>query len=219
MTTGELAIGLGMVAATVALVVATVMLAIVTRQLSKSAKRQTRLIERQTEIQLESQQMAADRDQPKVLLRQTSQSVGRVTEAGHTNKHFDGFTITNAGAVDVTITGVGASFGVPVGDPDASSRQSSLQLAPKEWDGFSIRGDDIPVKLEPGDIATFMFDSDDLERTDRPFQWRCQDSLGNTYEVEFWWRRSQDTLTVMELGDEFNAPDPRFQMWATSRSE
>ena len=218
MTAGELAIGLGMVLATTALVVATVMLAIVTRQLSKSAKRQTRLIERQTDILLENQQMAVDRDQPKLLLRQTGHSVGRVTEDGHTNKNFDGFTITNAGAVDVTITGVAASFAVPVADPDASSTHC-LQLAPKKWNGFSIRGDDIPVKLEPGDIATFMFDSYDLERINRPYQWRCQDSLGVIYMAEGWWRRSQDGLMFMELGDEFLAPDSGLQMWTISRSE
>ena len=218
MTTGEFAIGLGMVVATAALVGATIMLAIVTWQLSKSAERQTSLIERQTDIQLENQQRAVDRDQPKLLLRQASHSVGRVTEDGYTDKYFDGFTITNAGAVDVTITGVGPSFAVPVGDPDASSRPS-LQLAPKEWKGFSIRGDDIPVKLEPGDIATFMFDSNDLERINKPFQWRCRDSLGTTYEAEGWWRRSQDALTFMELGDEFAAPDSSFQMWTTSRPE
>ena len=141
-----------------------------------------------------------------------------MTEDGHTNKHFDGFTITNAGAVDVTITGVAASFAVPAGDPVASPGPS-LQLAPKEWDGFSLRGDDIPVKLEPGDIATFMFDSNDLERIDRPYQWRCQDSLGVIYKAEGWWRRSQDRLMFMELGDEFIAPDPGLQMWTISHSE
>lgn len=218
MTTGELVIGLGMVAATTALVGATIVLAFVTRQLSKSAKRQTRLIERQTEILQDNQRMAVDRDQPKLLLRQTGHSVGRETKDGHTNKHFDGFTITNAGAVDVTITGVGASFAVPVGDPDASSR-SSLRLAPKEWKGFRLGGDDIPVKLEPGDIAKYMFDGNDLERANRPFQWRCQDSLGNIYVVEGWWRRSEDTLTFMDLGEEFTAPDSGFQWWTTSRSE
>ena len=218
MTTGELAIGIGMVAATTALVVATIMLAIVTRQLSRSAKRQTLLIERQTDILQENQRMAVERDEPKLLLRQTSHTIGRLTEDGHTNTHFDGFTITNAGAVDVTITGVGASFAVPVGDPDASST-SSLQLAPREWKGFRIGGADIPVKLEPGDIATYLFDGDVLERTNRPFQWRCQDSLGTTYEAEGWYRRSQDTLTYMELGHEFTVPDSSFQMWKTSRSE
>ena len=180
------------------------MLAIVTWQLSKSAERQTSLIERQTDILQENQQMAVDRDQPKLLLRQTSHSVGHMSKEGYTDKHFEGFTITNAGAVDVTITGVGVSFAVPAGEPDASSMRS-LQLAPKEWKGFSIRGDDIPVKLEPGDIATFLFDSNDLERTNRPYQWRCQDSLGATYKAEGWWRLSQDalTLTYMKLGDEF----------------
>ena len=80
MTTGELAIGLGMVAATSALVVATVMLAFVTRQLSKSARQQTRLIERQTDILLENQRLAVDRDKAKLLLRQNGHSVGRVTK-------------------------------------------------------------------------------------------------------------------------------------------
>ena len=211
MTTGELAIGIGMVAATTALVVATIMLAIVTRQLSKSAKRQTDILQ-------ENLRMAVDRDHPKLLLRPTVHILGHTTEEGHTNKYFDGFTITNAGAVDVTITGVGASFAVPVGDPDASSR-SSLQLAPREWKGNRIGGDDIPVKLEPGDIATYLFDGDDLERTNRPFQWCCQDTLETTYAAEGWLRRSQDTLTYMELGDEFTAPDSSFQVWMTSRFE
>ncbi|MDE0538612.1 MAG: hypothetical protein OXH94_07775 [Rhodospirillales bacterium] len=218
MTTGELVIGLGMLAATIALVGATIMLAVVTRQLSKSAERQTKLIERQTEIQKENQERAVDRDKPNLLLRQKGQSVGRVTEDGHTDKQFDGFTITNAGAVDVTITGVAAVFAVPAGDPGVPSAQS-LQLAPREWMGFSIEGDDIPVKLKPGDIATFMFDSNDLGRIGRPYQWRCQDALGNTHQAEGWWMRSLDCLTFMELGDEFTEPDSRFQMWSISRRE
>ena len=211
MTTGDFAVGLGMVVATVALVGVTFMLVIVTWQLSKSA-------ERQTDILRENQRMAVSRDQPKLLLRQSGHSVGRSTKDGHTNKHFDGFTVTNAGAVDVTITGVGAAFGIPVDDPDAQSAPS-LQLAPKEWNGFTIGGDDLPVKLEPGDIARFMFDSNDLERINRPYQWRCQDSLGTVYKVEGWWMRSQDALTYIELGAEFIAPDPSFQLWTISRPE
>lgn len=218
MATGELIIGLGMLVATIALVGATIMLAIVTRQLSKSAKRQTRLIERQTEILKENQQRAMDRDRPKLLLRQHGHSVGRMTEEGHTEKLFDGFTVANAGAVDVTITGVAASFAEPVADPDNSS-VPSLQLAPKEWMGSSIKGDDIPAKLKPGDIATFMFDSNDLERVGRPYQWRCKDALGVIYKAEGWWRRSQDGLTFMGLGDEFTEPDSRLQMWTISRRQ
>ena len=75
------------------------------------------------------------------------------------------------------------------------------------------------MKLEPGDIAMFMFDGNDLERINRPYQWRCRDSLGVTYKVEGWWRRSQDCLTYMELGDEFTEPDSGLQMWTRSRSE
>ena len=203
MTTGDFAVGLGMVVATIALVGATFMLVIVTWQLSKSA-------ERQTAILLENQRMAVSRDQPKLLLKQYGYSI---TTATGGQKDFDGFTVANAGAVDVTITGVGASFAIPVDNPDDRSIPS-LSLAPKEWNGSNIRGDDLPVKLEPGDIARFLFDSNDLEEINRPYQWRCQDSLGTVYKVEGWLRRSQNTLTYMELGDEFIAPNPRFQMWA-----
>ena len=218
MITGQLAIGLGMLVATIALVDATIVLAFVTRQLSKSAEQQTGLIERQTDILLENQRLAVDRDKPKLLLRQNGRSVGRVTEDGYTNKHFDGFTITNAGAIDVTTTGVATAFAVPAGDPGDSS-VPSLPLAPKEWNGFSLGGDDIPVKLKPGDIATFMFDSNHLERINRPYQWRCRDSVGIIYKVDGWWRRSQDCLTFLELGDEFVEPNSRLQMWTISRSE
>lgn len=85
--------------------------------------------------------------------------------------------------------------------------------------GVTIGGDDIPAKLEPGDIATYLFDSNHLGRINRPYQWRCRDSLGIIYEAEGWWRRSQDRLTFMELGDEFTEPDSGFQMWTNSRSE
>lgn len=182
------------------------------------AERQVKVTQQQADLLAENQRMAVSRDQPKLLLSQASHSVGRFTKDGYTNKHFDGFTVANAGAVDVTITGVGASFGIPVDDPDAHP-SPALQLAPKEWDGANIGGDDLPVKLEPGDIARFMFDSNDLESINRPYQWRCQDSLGTVYKVEGWSRRSQDTLAYIELGAEFSVPDPSFQQWTISRPE
>lgn len=185
---------------------------------SMVAERQVKVAQQQADILLENQRIAVSRDQPKLLLRHYGHSIGRSTEAGSTNKHFDGFTVANAGAVAVTITGVGASFGIPVDDPNAKS-MPSLQLAPREWNGVNIRGDDLPVKLEPGDSARFMFDSNDLERVNRPYQWRCQDSLGTVYKVEGWLMRSQDTLTYMDLGAEFIEPDPRHQTWTISRTE
>lgn len=185
---------------------------------SMVAERQVKVAQQQTDILLENQHMAVSRDQPKLLLNHYGYTIGGWTEDGDTSKHFDGFTVANAGAVDVTITGVGALFGIPVDDPDDQSIPC-LSLAPREWNGFNIRGDDLPVKLEPGDIAQFLFDSKDLERVNRPYQWRCRDSLGTVYEVKGWLMRLQDALTHIELGADFIEPDPSSQTWTTSRPE
>ena len=220
MTTGDFALGLGTVVATCALVGATVMLAIVTWQLSKTAEHQTRLLEKQTDIQLENQQMDLDRDRPKLLLRQAGHSVSRNRRDGtFTTKHFDGFSITNAGQVAVTVTAVSAAFATPADSPDRARSIPSVQLAPKEWDGTELKGDSVPIKLMPGDMATMLFDGNDLERENRPFQWICKDSLGTIYRAEGWWRRSEDILTYMgdDLSDEFTVPDSSYQMWTISR--
>lgn len=207
-----------MLEATIALGVATFLLVIVTWLLSKTTKRQTDLIKRQTDILQENQQITVNRDQAKLLLEHSDYYARLMAKNGCTYTNFDGCTITNAGKVNVTITCIGVAFAVPADDPNPSLRQS-LQLAPKDWKGFGLGGDDIPVKLKPGDTAKYMFFSHDLESVNRPFQFRCKDSLGNTYQTEGWRKRSQNKLTFMYLGDDFNEPDPNFQVYLTSRSE
>ena len=163
--------------------------------------------------------MDLDRDRPKLLLRQASHSVGRDRGDGtYTNKYFDAFSITNAGQVSVTVTAVSALFAIPADSPERARSIPSVPLAPKEWDGMEIKGDSVPVKLMPGDIATMLFDSNHLERENRPFQWICKDSLGTIYRAEGWWRRSENTLTYIgdDLGYEFTAPDSSYQMWTIS---
>lgn len=177
------------------------------------AQKQADIAQKQADILLENQRRDVSRDQPKLLLSHANHVIDGSTEDGSTNKRFDGFTVANAGAVAVTITGVGAAFGIPVDDPDAAQSRPSLPLAPREWNGVNLRDDDLPVKLEPGGTTRFLFDPDDLERVNRPYQWRCQDSLGTVYKVEGWSRWSQGTLTYMELGAEFIEPGPSYQTW------
>ena len=217
MSTGELVIGSLMVIATFVLVGATIMLAIVTSKLSKSAKQQTRFIKRQTEILSVSEERSQDRDMPKLLLRQTGHTIGYSTSDGSMIKHFEGFTVTNAGAVDVTVAAVGATFAIPSNDPSTASLRS-INLAPKEWHGFALRGDDLPVKLRTGDFATYMFDCDELEEIGLPFQWRCEDSLGSTHNIDGWYTHSGDTLTILDIEGKYAPPTPSSgQLWIRSR--
>ena len=123
MIIGEFVVALGMLTATIALVFVAYVLVVVTRKLSESAYRQT-------EILSENQRIAAIREQPNLIFNHDSYSVGQTVKDTHKFTHFDGFTVVNAGAIDITRTSVGATFTIRPNEPNEYSMQS-IGLAPK----------------------------------------------------------------------------------------
>ena len=86
----------------------------------------------------------------------------------------------------MTIVSGGASFAIADGESDTIPYQPVLPRAVSEWDGTVIENDPVPVRLEPGDFMTVLYDADDLMGIARPFQWACRDSLGNRYTTDHW---------------------------------
>ena len=201
MDTTAFVIALTTMAATLVLAVLTGVLAVSTWQLSRTTQQQTA-------IHRENQQRAADREKPELLVREYGHSIGHTAADGSpTVKRFDGFKVTNIGAVAVTTTGVGASFAVPA-ESDRES-QTALGLAPLDWNGHTVQTDRIPAKLEPNDRVTVLFDSDDLRRIGRHYQWQRQDSHDAVHAGYGWWMLSESGHTVpyrMEPGPEFRPP-------------
>ena len=215
----ELIIGLGMVVATTALVGATIALAFLTRQLSQSAKDQTSLIERQTDILSASEERAADREKPRLLLSHRAQSIGLQSASGYWHRSFEGFNITNGGSVDVKITGVGATFATRMDDPDALPLKS-IDLAPRDWQGIEIEGSDLPVTLTRGEIATYLFEGDGIDEIEKPIRWFCQDSQGAVYYIDDRHGYSDNASTNVDSEGKFLPPDTsNLQIWVTSRIE
>lgn len=187
--------------------VVTALLVVVTRQLAKAAGRQTEYLRQQTKIQKAIQRRTQDRDIPKVRMVSKSHSIGHLSADGtHELKKFEGFTITNAGAIDVTITYAGPAFAVPASEPDTVRTWHGLR-AHAEWYGVTIPNDRIPAKLQPGELITVLYDADDLVRIDRAFLLECQDSLGNTYTSDYWMRVEPGRVVFQEgPGEGYRAP-------------
>lgn len=194
--------------ATFMLVVVTALLAIVTRQLAKAADRQTEYLRQQTEIQQETQRRELERNIPKVRIVSLSHSLGHIGIDGtQESRDFEGFTITNAGMVDVTITQAGLAFGVPQSEPNTIRSDPGLQRAAPEWRGFTIPNDPLPAKLKRGDRITVLYDANDLIRIGRAFLPECWDSLGNRYTSSHWVRVDPNRVVFEDgPGEGYRAP-------------
>ena len=194
--------------ATFMLVVVTALLVIVTWQLAKAANRQTQYLRQQTEIQKEAQRRELERETPKVKIVSLSHSFSHIgADGAQKSRSFEGFTIANAGMVDVTITSAGLAFGVPQSEPNTIRADPSLQRAAPEWRSWKIPNDPLPTKLQRGDRITVLYDADDLIRIGRAFLPECWDSLGNRYTSDHWVRVGPNRVSFEDgPGAGFRAP-------------
>jgi len=150
----------------------------------------------QARLLKESEQRARDRDKPTVRIVPLNHDVDWLDPAGQlTTTSFQGFSVTNAGFVDVEIISFSFELGrLPTSGDDDSPTAEIVFPSVKSHQQATISTMSLPHRLRHGESFKVLYDMTQLveESTKiggeasvhmRPF---CQDSLGNKHIPEHW---------------------------------
>lgn len=151
--------------------------------------KQARLLEK-------SEQRARDRDRPTVRITPLSRSVVRPGPSGDlTTTSYEGFTVTNAGLMDVEITSFVFEVGgmANSGGDDSPTAEVTFEPVMHYGDG-TISTMALPHRLRHSESFKVLYDAAKLvEESTRlggetPVHMRpyCQDSLGNKHMPNHW---------------------------------
>ena len=149
----------------------------------------------QASIAGKAEERAVSRNQPKVKITPYCYSFGEISKDQHIEKHFDGFTVVNAGFVPVTITNFNLETGVPVG---AGSVSIPIVTPVDSYKDKTLTTMALPHRLEHSESFQVLYDEDDLiqkfgMKRVRPI---CHDSLHNSYTTDFWllWEKNKTSF-------------------------
>lgn len=149
-----------------------------------------------TRMYRDQHELDVDRSEPKVRIGLHLFSFWRDTG----QKHFHGFTITNANHFEITITYIELELGVPVNHK--GSYTAYLGVLPKRgYQGTPLSDFSLPHRLKYGESIKVLYDSEELferqhstinEQNPARYRFRCMDSLGNTYHHDSWMVHESD---------------------------
>ena len=148
---------------------------------------------KQAEMLEQSEKRTRDRDKPRVGIIPLSHNV---VTLGATTRSFEGFTVTNAGFMDIEISSIGFEVGrvlrSVVREEAIVSEISFPHVLVHEQATLSTVA--LPHRLRPGESFKVQYDEDMLVRESlriggstpihmRPY---CMDSLGNRHTMKHW---------------------------------
>ena len=167
----------------------TVVIAIAVVAQAWFTKTQARLLET-------SEKRARDRDKPAVRIVSSPFSVShRDADGDLTSTSFEGFTVTNAGFLDIEITSFAFEVGRLPNSGDDDSPTAEIVFSPvAQFEGLTVSSMSLPHRLRRGESFSVRYDNAQLVNESRevggeaPVHMRpyCRDSLGNKHMPDHW---------------------------------
>ena len=149
----------------------------------------------QARLLRESQRWAREREKPAVRITSLSHTMSRGSADGFTTTSFEGFTVTNAGFVDIEITLFAFELGRMLNSGENDSPTAEITFQPVMQHGqTTLSTMSLPHRLRPSESFKILYDSTQLveESTsiggETPVHMRpyCLDSLGNKHTPNHW---------------------------------